>query len=369
MTDTIIYYGGFALPDKNAAANRVVSNGKIFETLGYNVVFLGSDYENGSFSGVKALSGNMFSEAHPAGVTQWLKQILLFKNLKKLVGEYKNIRLVILYNVPFVTLCLVKSFLKKRHIEVAYDCTEWTQFTEGSFIKKLFKYIDEFFVRRFTHKVVKRVIVISKMMEQAYKKNTRVLKLPPLVDLTDEIWHQKTEKDKDRFVFCFAGFPGGNKENLDKVAEAFLKLDDKKTVLKIAGLEQEQFCAMYPYIELSQNIEFLGKLSHRESIRQILSGDCYVFVRPSDRRNNAGFPTKFAESFTCGSTIITTDVSDIKEYAKKTDRCIVLDTTDSEVLCNAMKKVMQEIHSQNKKVLRRDFDYKNYIDDTRFWLN
>ena len=44
MKGTIIYYGGFSLPDKNAAANRVVSNGKIFKALGYNVVFLGADY-------------------------------------------------------------------------------------------------------------------------------------------------------------------------------------------------------------------------------------------------------------------------------------------------------------------------------------
>ena len=36
MKGTIIYYGGFSLPDKNAAANRVVSNGKIFKDLGYN---------------------------------------------------------------------------------------------------------------------------------------------------------------------------------------------------------------------------------------------------------------------------------------------------------------------------------------------
>ena len=30
---TVIYYGGFALPDKSASANRVVSNGKLFSAL------------------------------------------------------------------------------------------------------------------------------------------------------------------------------------------------------------------------------------------------------------------------------------------------------------------------------------------------
>ena len=38
---TIIYMGNFALPDKNAAAHRVMINGKIFKDLGYRVAYLG----------------------------------------------------------------------------------------------------------------------------------------------------------------------------------------------------------------------------------------------------------------------------------------------------------------------------------------
>ena len=43
---TVIYYGGFALPDKSASANRVVSNGKLFSALGYRTVFLGVSDED-----------------------------------------------------------------------------------------------------------------------------------------------------------------------------------------------------------------------------------------------------------------------------------------------------------------------------------
>lgn len=42
---TILYVGGFELPDKNAAAHRVLSNAKIFRELGYNVVFCGVNRE------------------------------------------------------------------------------------------------------------------------------------------------------------------------------------------------------------------------------------------------------------------------------------------------------------------------------------
>ena len=37
---TMLYVGGFVLPDGNAAAQRVVANAKLFSNIGYNVVFL-----------------------------------------------------------------------------------------------------------------------------------------------------------------------------------------------------------------------------------------------------------------------------------------------------------------------------------------
>ena len=38
---TILYVGNFELPDKGASANRVVNNGKLFKSLGYEVAFFG----------------------------------------------------------------------------------------------------------------------------------------------------------------------------------------------------------------------------------------------------------------------------------------------------------------------------------------
>lgn len=367
MKGTIIYYGGFALPDKNAAANRVVSNGKIFKELGYKVVFLGADYDGGSYCGTKRLNDEMMCESHPTGVLQWVKQLLLFSNLKKLVKNEAETKLVILYNVPFITLFLAKLFLKLRSIDVAYDCTEWTQVTDGSAIKKIFKFVDELFIRRLMHRVADRVIVISDKMLTSYKKNKKLIKLPPLVDLSHEMWHQSVERDKSKFTFCFAGFPDGNKDYIDVVVKAFSLLDCENARLRIVGVTEEQFRGLYPDIELNTSVEFLGKVSHIESIKQILLCDCYVFIRPSDRRNNAGFPTKFVESFTCGVKIITTDVSDVKNYADAD--CLILDSTESSVLQDAMKNVMNKKDVSKPKALRDTFDYKNYIDKTKCWLD
>ena len=58
---TILYVGGFELPDKNAAAHRVLSNGKILRDLGYKVVFIDVDkriqYENDILNTKRILKG------------------------------------------------------------------------------------------------------------------------------------------------------------------------------------------------------------------------------------------------------------------------------------------------------------------------
>ena len=39
--ETIIYIGSFEMPDKNAAAHRVLNNARNLRELGFNVVFVG----------------------------------------------------------------------------------------------------------------------------------------------------------------------------------------------------------------------------------------------------------------------------------------------------------------------------------------
>lgn len=369
MKGTIIYYGGFSLPDKNAAANRVVNNGKLFDSLGFKTVFLGADY-GCHFGGINKLKDNMYEEAHPTSSSEWLKNILCFLNLKRLVSNYEDVKMVLLYNVPFITLLLAKSFFSKKGITVSYDCTEWSQYTEGSFLKKVFKYIDEFFVRCFAHRVADKMIVISKMMEKAYKSNPKLLRLPPLVDVDNSIWHQKIEKDTRAFTFCFAGFPGGNKESLDKVVEAFSELYENNIKLKIVGMGCSEFEKLYPNVKINDKkyIEFLGKQTHEETIKNILACDCYIFIRPSDRRNNAGFPTKFVESFTCGVPIITTDVSDIKDYISFSEGSVLLENCQKESIKNAMKLVLEKPKAEKAVLLKTNFHYAEYSEEAGKWL-
>lgn len=366
---TIIYYGGFTLPDKSASANRVVSNGKIFNSLGYNTVFLGSSAD--SFEGLRAVEGceNMYEQAHPKTSSQWIKHMFSISFIDELAEKHGNVERIILYNTPLFTLIKAKRFFRKKNIKVCYDCTEWTKDTDGSFLKKAFKAFDEILVRNFAHKIADGIIVISSMMRKKYRKNENLILIPPLVDINDPIWHQQSGSD-GRFEFCFAGVPDGNKESLDKAVEAFCALNKKNTFFRIIGITENDFGRIYPDCIIPKNVRnkitFMGKLSHEETVKYVLGCDCYIFIRRSDRRNNAGFPTKFAESYTCGVPIITTDVSDVGEYIRKSGKgCILKDMTTENISEAMLYQIENKIQS---KSLDNTFHYESYIQPTENWL-
>ena len=369
---TIIYYGGFTLPDKSASANRVVSNGKIFAKLGYKTVFIGAAPSEESFDGLRAVEGydNMFEHAHPKSTKQWLKHMLSVEHIEAVMKNYDDVKKIILYNVPMFTLLKAKKAFSKRNIEVCYDCTEWTKDTDGSLPKRIFKAFDEILISNFAHKVADGMIAISSMMEKKYKKAKKLLVLPPLVDINDKIWHQQTENHEGVFEFCFAGIPDGKKESLDKVVEAFCNINKKNTHLRIIGITEKEFLNIYPDFVIPKNarnkLTFMGRLSHEETIKFVLGCDCYIFIRRSDRRNNAGFPTKFAESYTCGVPIITTDVSDVGEYILKSGKGSLLNDMTT---LNISEAMLYRIENKNRqKSLDNTFHYESFIQPTENWL-
>ena len=299
---TILYVGNFHLPDKGASANRVVSNGKIFNQLGYRTVFLGVS-KDVTMPGVHLLDADrhMYEEAYPKGNRQWLEHMISVENIETLVKQYGDVKLIVLYNVPYTLLLNAKKVFGKKNIKVACDCTEWTGVTDGSLPKRMVKKMDEYFIRNNIHKKADGLIVISSLMEERYRDCEKLIKLPPLIDIEDSIWHQVMDND-DIFTFCFAGMLDGNKESLDTIVEAYGRLETAKVRLNIIGVTEDEFCSFYENgVELikacKNELNFMGRLSHEETIKYVSACDCYIFIRQSDLRNNAGFPTKFSEAF------------------------------------------------------------------------
>lgn len=382
---TILYVGNFELPDKGASANRVVSNGKIFESLGYQVVYLGvsKGLEEKKIHLLDKAS-TMYEEPYPRGSKEWLLHMCSTKHIQEMVSIYEDTCMIILYNVPFALLCNVKRIFKKRDIKVVYDCTEWTGVTDGSFVKRLVKRMDEYFIRNHIGRVADGLIVISKMMEQQYKKKDTLIRIPPLVNIDDAIWHQTPYEKTAKYEFCFAGMLDGKKDSLNKIVEAFSQLPSSQAMLRIIGVDEPEFLTYYPELrdaleKCNNQILFMGRLSHKETIRYVLGCDCYIFIRQSDRRNNAGFPTKFAECYTCGMPIIATDISDLLDYMRETDGWLLSAISADDIrlaMHNELENCRLFLNDKKeqqkgviKRTLRQDFHYMTYKEACRLWLD
>lgn len=361
MSGTIVCAGNFELPDRNAAAHRVVNNARLFRSFGLETVFQGTTRTEEYFEGPRKTDNDfgfdMYERCYPRSTAQWAAQIFDVGDLKALVSAYPETAAVILYNTQYSTLLAAKKAFKPLGIKVIYDCTEWNSFTEGSALKRAVKTLDSRLIEnRLTH-ACDGVIAVSSTMAKKYGDKKPLIVLPPLVDLSDGIWRQP-KLEHERFTFCYAGSPS-DKDRLDILLDAFSGLDKNETELLIIGVSREE----YGSGSVPSNVTLLGRLSHEETVRQILSCGCFVFLREPTRRNTAGFPTKFVEAFTCGVPIITTNVSDIADYAD--DSCVLLDDI-------SVRSVRDALLSATKipscAALRTAFDIGSRKGDCREWF-
>lgn len=366
---TVLYVGNFELPDKGASANRVVSNAKLFISIGYQTVLLGVSKDK-ACTDIRPLKNNfglmMYERPYPVSMKMWLGHMYSSEYINKMIKLHEDIVLVILYNMPFSALKAAKKACKGTNIKVAYDCTEWADVTDGNAVKRFVKKHDEKLIRNKLADAADGLIVISSMMERQYQGCKAKVKLPPLVDIENSIWHQQPEQHEG-FEFCFAGMLDGQKDSLDVIVKAFAKVCDGQTRLRIIGVTKEEFQSVYPGAadELNicvDNIIFMGMQSHFDTIRYVLGCDCYIFIRPADMRNNAGFPTKFVEATTCGVPMIASRVSDVSDFDG--DNVILIDSPDEAIIAEAMK--IKSAKSE-KNLINKIFDYRNYQDRLSQW--
>ena len=366
---TVLYIGNFELPDKGASANRVVSNAKLFNSIGYQTVLLGVSKDK-TCTDIRPLKNDfglmMYERPYPVSMKMWLGHMYSAEYIEKMLKLHEDIVLVILYNMPFSALKAAKKACKGRNIKVAYDCTEWADVTDGNAVKRFVKKRDEKLIRTKLANAADGLIVISSMMERQYQGCKAMVKLPPLVDVEDKIWHQQPAPHAG-YEFCFAGMLDGQKDSLDMIVKAFAKVCDEQIKLRIIGVEKDEFKSVYPDAvdalnQCGDNIIFMGMQSHFDTIRYVLGCDCYIFIRSADTRNNAGFPTKFAEAITCGVPMIASRVSDVASFAD--NNMILIDSPDESKITDAMKQIKEQSES---KVINKTFDYRNYQNMLSQW--
>lgn len=383
MKKTILYIGGFILPDGNAAAHRVLNNAKILKALDYDVYFLGKSKqcnESNILETRKIIEDFItYKECYPSGIIQWLRHLISTKNTLAIINEIgkSKTKAIIAYNYPAIAFYRLKSYCHKNKIKVISDCTEWSIDPYKSPIRAIIKNIDTYLRMVIVHPKLDGLIAISSYLYKYYSKRMQnVIHVPPLINSDDKKWAFPITDGNKEIKLVYAGSPGtlgsGLKDRLDIIINS---LSSAKSLIKqnfsliIVGLTKQEYCSNFEVEEVPENIidnvHFLGRLSHSETIRVLKEADFSIFLRDNNLVTKAGFPTKFVESITCGTPVITNSSSNIKHYMEDNKFGFIVDSNSESNLADSLVDILNLDKNKIKEMKRicfdsKIFDYQNY---------
>ena len=376
----VIYIGGFEFPDKNPATHRVVSNAKAIKELGYDTVFIGinkSIPEN--YIKEKYFGFEVYSRRYPINIIEWLKYITSYRFYINIITKYDNVKAIICYNSPSISMSLIRKWGKRKKIKVIADCTEWYELDQGERgVKRIVKKLDIYNRMHIVQPKLDSVIAISNYIQDFYKKKqTQTINIPPLTDTTEDKWEKNIITVSNKKNIIYVGTPfclvtKKQKDRIDHLITALLEFENKyKFVFHIVGSTKEDFLTYYPnFVEKLEGkdnlIKFYGKLSHKDAITKLKECDYSIFVRDNTLTNTAGFPTKFSEAISCGVPVLTNKNSNVEDYLKEGENGFFINNDSHKGLVKSLKiplSISQEELLKMKTITYNSklFDYRNYV--------
>ena len=345
----ILYVGGFLLPNKNAAAQRVVSIAKALRDLGHNVIFLNAPKDTVE-EGWKEYFG---FECYEYKREKMYKYLTSIDKITSLIEE-KNVSAVIAYNHPAIALKKLAKYCRKNNVKCYADATEW-YVAQGNPVFKIIKNYDSNLRMKKIHFKMDGVIAISKYLYEYYKDRVNTIQIPPLVDIEEEKWSSSEKISNEITKFVYAGSPDSQKERLDLLVDFVNKSAINHNIhLDIVGITLEQYESIYGIKYEGNSVTFHGRVPHDKVLSFIKEANWSIVIRDNNLVVKAGFPTKVPESISAGTPIIANRFSNIDDYLNETNSILIDDISE---LANAIERAIVLKLNVKKDI----FDYRKYL--------
>jgi glycosyltransferase involved in cell wall biosynthesis len=386
---TLLYVGGFELPDKNAAAQRVLSNAKIFKELGFNVVLIGVDrglQKNMHIEDTKSIVQGFeaWSIPYPSSKKLWLKHITSNHHIEYIINHHYKDSFggIVCYNYPAIALFRLKKICYKKNALYIHDATEWHESKDGSFLFNTIKWLDTSCRMRLIHPQSDGIITISKYLTEFYnKKNCITTEIPTLYDIANLQQKESMIKTTDIIKLMYAGSAFNLermnsrttiKDRLDKIIIILNEVYKEKQNFKlnIYGVTKENYLSVFPEHQnilstLTNVIIFHGRKPHLEIVRAIQESDFTIFLRDIVRIIEAGFPSKFSESISYGTPVISNMISNIEPYVVEGKNSYIISLNNQEKQVKKMIEILSLSEKERKEIKNycldnKVFDYRNY---------
>lgn len=364
MINKVVYFGNFSLENGFASVNRAIGISHLLSQAGYKTIIYLDD-ETKEFEDAVSLFDNQITLKHKSVGNKLLAYSSANQYLK--IIKYEKPQIVILFDFPYFVAKKIIKYCRKYNIKVIGDFTEWFDSSGYKGLSKIMKTLDTELRMKRLPRIVDGSIAVSEYLLNHCKSisNKPVIKLYPLMDFVEfELKSLSINKQKDCLTIAYVGNPGGGKDLIKEIMEAIKNNSAQNIKLLLAGN------VSVPE-QLKNRIHCFGTVSHKKALEILLSSDYQIIYREPKKSNNAGFPTKFAESMIAGLPVITTCFSDIELILKKEDGYLFSfnKQTVSEILdivvSDYNKCIKKNISQETKKL----FLSKTYINSFNTFLD
>jgi glycosyltransferase involved in cell wall biosynthesis len=385
MSMNIVYVGPFAYPDSSANSLRVKGVIEIMRLAGHHVQVC-SGYPRSDNSDSADLADTYCADEGTKGffanVHSGLRGLFLGDNTIAWLNRLeKKPDVIVLYGTHLGYLLRLLPFCRINNIKLFLDVVEWydpRHLPMGLFGP--FAAANELSMRCFAHRA-DGIFVISRYLERYFQsKGCKTLYIPPVFSIKMDRPPQFRDENGSLNI-CYVGSPG-KKEDFSSILHGLRRLVDIKKNIKmhIVGMTKDQFLKEYGLNEISlldlKYIKFYGRISNNDAKNIIASCDFMVILRPNQRFANAGFPSKFSESFCLGTPVLANLTSNLGEYLEDGKNSIIVKSPNfiefSDALNTALELKVDLMNFIKKNVINTadsNFRPNNYVDLLKSFLS
>ncbi|MBV7377952.1 glycosyltransferase [Maritimibacter sp. DP4N28-5] len=288
---------------------------------------------------------------------------------------------IILYSGYSPYLLQFTDWARRRGIPIIFDAVEWyTAPSAIGFATSPYLWNVELAMRVLIPRC-DGVIAISSALERYYaRRSLATCRIPPLIDVSETPEGAPGTCDGP-LKLVYAGQPG-RKDLIDAVIKAVVAVDGgcRRLHLDIVGMTPEDLKhrpALRQYANsLPDCIAAHGILPHSDAVEFVARADFTVFMREINRVSTNGFSTKFVESLSFGTPVITNFSGDLSHYLQHHETGLICASPSEEALAAVLQDALSipsaalgQMRKAARAEAKRSFDYQSQVATLRCFID